>query len=111
MAGRDESFVVEKSLPRQRLDLFLRERFSSVSRGTIQRLIEEGHIRVDGAQIKPTHHPRAGENIAIHWPDPRPPEAQPEKSPLEILFEDDSLLVVNKLPGQVVHPAAGNPDR
>jgi 23S rRNA pseudouridine1911/1915/1917 synthase len=109
MPGCDESFVIEKSLPRERLDLFLRTRFSAVSRGTIQRLIEGGHIRVDGSPIKPTHHPRAGEKITIHWPEARPAEAQPENIPLEILFEDDALLVVNKAPGQVVHPAAGNP--
>src|ERR1043166_7037496 len=109
MPGCDESFVIEKSLPRERRDLFLRTRFSAVSRGTIQRLIEGGHIRVDGSPIKPTHHPRAGEKITIHWPEARPAEAQPENIPLEILFEDDALLVVNKAPGQVVHPAAGNP--
>jgi len=79
-----------------------------VSRGAIQRLIEEGHIQVNGRATKPTHSPRAGEEISVHWPEARPAEAQPEEIPLDILHEDDDLLVLNKAPGIVVHPAAGN---
>ena len=108
MSQRPETFTVEQSRPRERLDSFLRERFPSVSRGTIQRLIEEGCIRVNGRQIKPTHTPRAGEIVSVIWPEPKPAEAQPEKIPLNILFEDKDLLVLNKPPGIVVHPAAGN---
>ena len=74
----------------------------------MQRLIEQGHVRVNGQTVKPTHTPRAGEAIEIHWPDARPAEAQPEAISLEILFEDKSLLVVNKPAGLVVHPAAGH---
>jgi 23S rRNA pseudouridine1911/1915/1917 synthase len=105
---RDETFTIEQSLPRERLDKFLCERFSSVSRGTIQRLIGDGHIRVNGEQVKPTHVPRAGEVVSIHWPDAKPADAQPEEIPLDVLFEDKHLLVLNKPAGLVVHPAAGN---
>lgn len=108
MPPRTETLTVEKTLPSERLDVFLRGQFPAVSRGAIQRLIEEGHIRVDGRAVKPTHHPRAGEIIEVHWPEARPAEAQPEEIPLEILFEDDCLLVLNKPPGLVVHPAAGH---
>jgi 23S rRNA pseudouridine1911/1915/1917 synthase len=108
MSSRTETLVVEISRPSERLDAFLREQFPAVSRGAIQRLIEEGHIRVNGAQVKPTHHPRAGEEIRVHWPDARPAEAQPEAMALEILFEDRDLIVLNKAPGLVVHPAAGH---
>jgi len=108
MSTRTENFIVEKSLPSARLDKFLREKFPAVSRGTLQRLIEEGHIRVNGKSIKPTHKPHAGEKIEVHWPEAKPAEAQPEKIPLDILFEDKSLLVVNKPAGLVVHPAAGH---
>jgi 23S rRNA pseudouridine1911/1915/1917 synthase len=108
MPHRNETFSIEQSLPRERLDTFLRERFPAVSRGTIQRLIEEGHILVDGKPIKPTHKPRAGELVSIHWPEPKTAEAQPEEIPLDIIFEDTDLLVLNKAPGVVVHPAAGN---
>jgi 23S rRNA pseudouridine1911/1915/1917 synthase len=108
MSSRTELITVEVSRPAERLDVFLRGRFPAVSRGTIQRLIEEGHIRVDGRLVKPTHHPRAEEKIEVHWPEARPAEAQPEEMPLEILFEDKDLLVLNKPPGLVVHPAAGH---
>jgi len=108
MSTRTENFTVEKSLPSARLDKFLCEKFPAASRGALQRLIEEGHVRVNGEAVKPTHHPHAGEQIEVHWPEAKPAEAQPEKIPLDILFEDKSLLVVNKPAGLVVHPAAGH---
>ncbi len=108
MSGRNEIVVIEKSRPGERLDTYLRSIFRAVSRGTIQRLIEEGHIKVNGQNVKPTHSPRAGEEISVYWPEARPAEAQPEDIPLNILYEDDDLLVLNKPPGMVVHPGAGN---
>jgi 23S rRNA pseudouridine1911/1915/1917 synthase len=108
MNSRSETLVVERSLPHERLDTFLRAQFPAVSRGTIQRLIEQGHITVNGEKVKPTHAPRAGERINVYWPEARPAEARPEDLPLEIIYEDKDLLVLNKAPGMVVHPAAGN---
>lgn len=108
MSSRTELITVEVSRPTERLDIYLRSQFPAVSRGTIQRLIEEGHIKVNGQPVKPTHHPRAGEQIEVYWPEARPAEAQPEEIPLDILFEDKDLLVLNKPPGLVVHPAAGH---
>jgi 23S rRNA pseudouridine1911/1915/1917 synthase len=105
---RTEEFVIEKSVPDQRLDQYLRGRFPAASRGTLKRLIEQGHIRVDGKIVKATHSPRAGEQVRIHWPEPKSAEAQPEEMALDILFEDDSLLVLNKPAGLVVHPSAGH---
>lgn len=99
---------VERSLPMERLDTFLRTQFPAVSRGTIQRLIEEGHIQVNGRKVKPNHHPHAGEKIEVYWPEAKPAEAQPENIPLDVLYEDDDLLVLNKPAGIVVHPAAGH---
>jgi 23S rRNA pseudouridine1911/1915/1917 synthase len=106
--SRAEHFVIEKSMPDQRLDQYLRGRFPAASRGTLKRLIEEGHIRVDGKLVKATHSPRAGEHVRIHWPEPKSAEAQPEEMAMDILFEDDSLLVLNKPAGLVVHPSAGH---
>jgi 23S rRNA pseudouridine1911/1915/1917 synthase len=103
-----ENFTVEQSLPGARLDVFLREKFPTLSRGTMQRLIGQGLILVNDRPVKPTHTPRAGDKIEIHWPDAQPAAAQPEEIPLDILFEDSSLLVVNKPAGLVVHPAAGH---
>jgi 23S rRNA pseudouridine1911/1915/1917 synthase len=108
VTARTENFIVEKSLPAERLDAFLRRKFPAVSRVAFKRLIEQGHVRVNERPAKPTHAPRAGEQIEIHWPEPRPASAQPEQIPLDILFEDKSLLVLNKPAGLVVHPAAGH---
>jgi 23S rRNA pseudouridine1911/1915/1917 synthase len=108
MTNRSENFTVEKSLPTGRLDSFLREKFPAVSRVSLKRLIEQGHVRVNGQIVKPTYSPRAGEQIKVHWPEPKSAEARPEEIPLDILFEDKSLLVLNKPAGLVVHPAAGH---
>jgi len=86
----------------------LRGKFPSVSRGAIQRLIEEGNIRINGRTVKSTHAPRAGEQVEVRWPEARPAPAEPEEIPLDVLFEDETLIVLNKPPGMVVHPAAGN---
>jgi len=108
MSARTEQLTVPASRPGERLDAYLRTQFPAVSRSMMQRLIEQGHILVNGQPVKATHHPRAGEVVDIVWPDARPAEAQPEDIPLDVLFEDKSLLVVNKPAGLVVHPAAGH---
>ena len=108
MPSRTESLVIEKSLPGERLDTFLRGKFPAASRGAIQRLIEEGHIKVNGQKTKATHTPRAGEVVELEWPEAKPADALPEDIPLDIIYEDDALLVLNKPAGLVVHPAAGN---
>jgi 23S rRNA pseudouridine1911/1915/1917 synthase len=108
MSERKDSLTVEESQPGVRLDAFLREKFPAASRSALQRLIEEGHIKINGKATKATYNPRAGDQIEIHWPEPKSDVAQPEKIPLDILFEDKSLLVVNKPAGLVVHPSAGH---
>jgi len=108
MSSRTESLVIDTTLLSGRLDTYLREKFPAASRGAIQRLIEEGHILVNGKRVKPTHTPREGETVSVHWPEARPAEAQPEEIPFDVLFEDEALLVLNKPAGLVVHPAAGN---
>jgi 23S rRNA pseudouridine1911/1915/1917 synthase len=89
------------------LDAWLRQQFPAVSRSEIQRLIAEGQVLVNDRTVKPTHTPHAGERVEVRWPDARPAEAQPEDIPLDVLYEDDALLVVNKPAGLVVHPATG----
>jgi 23S rRNA pseudouridine1911/1915/1917 synthase len=108
MTARRETFTIAKSLPNERLDAFLRGKFPAVARVALKRLIEQGQVRVNGQTAKPSHHPRAGEHVEIEWPEPRPAKAQPEAMPLDILFEDDALLVLNKPAGLVVHPAASH---
>src|ERR1035441_10323922 len=108
MSTRTETFTIEHSLPSARLDKFLCEKFPAASRVALQRLIEQGHIRVNGQIVKPTHHPHAGEQVEVHWPEARAAEAQPEAMPLDILFEDHTLLVVNKPAGARGGPARTN---
>jgi 23S rRNA pseudouridine1911/1915/1917 synthase len=103
--------TIERSLPGERLDAWLRSKLPKLSRGAIQRLIEQGFIRVNGRTIKATHTPRAGERVEVELPEPQPAEALAEEIPLNILYEDEVLLVLNKPPGLVVHPAAGHETR
>jgi 23S rRNA pseudouridine1911/1915/1917 synthase len=103
-----DEFTIDTSLPRQRLDVFLSLRRPDLSRGAIQRLLAGGHILVNGKIVKPTHHPRAGETIVLERPQASPASAQAEAIPLDILYEDADLLVLNKPAGLVVHPAAGH---
>lgn len=70
--------------------------------------MDEGCITLNGRPVKPTHTPRVGEQIHVRIPEPVAAIAQPEQIPLDILFEDEILLVVNKPAGLVVHPAAGH---
>ncbi len=110
MSARDETFTIEQSLPQERLDAFLRARYPAVSRVAIQRLIDQGHIKVNGQTVKPTHHPRAGEQVSVHWPEARPTEVRAEAIPLDVIYEDSDLLVLNKAPGLIVHPGTGHED-
>ena len=93
MFSRTEVLIIEQSLPSERLDSYLRDRLPTLSRGAIQRLIEEGDIRVDGRRVKPTHAPRAGEKVEVHMPEPEPAEALPEEIAIQVLYEDEVLLV------------------
>ena len=111
MSEKTDTLTIDQSLPHGRLDAYLRERFGTVSRGTIQRLIEEGHITVDGKAVKATHSPRRGEVVEVHWPVAKPATLQAVEIPLNILFEDKDLIVIDKPPDLVVHPAAGNEER
>src|SRR5205823_1899254 len=65
-------------------------------------------IRWDGPMVEPTRTPRTGAKARVHRPGALPPQSQPEEMPLDILYEADALLVLNKPPGLVVHPAAGH---
>jgi 23S rRNA pseudouridine1911/1915/1917 synthase len=91
----------------ERLDLFLASRFSETSRSAIQRAISGGAITVDGETVKPSHRVRAGEEIAGEVPAAPVIDAVPEDIPLDIVYEDEDIIVVNKPAGMVTHPGAG----
>ena len=92
----------------KRLDIFLVGRERDASRSSLQRLIELGRIRVNDQVVKPSHKIKPGDRITMDVPKPEPLSMKGEAIPLEVLFEDDSLLVLDKPPGIVVHPAPGN---
>ncbi len=91
-----------------RLDQFLAEKCGDLSRAKIQTLIKNGNILVNGCSAKPKHHVCAGELIKIVIPEEKPTENPAEDIPLKVLFEDEHIIVIDKEPGMVVHPAAGN---
>jgi 23S rRNA pseudouridine1911/1915/1917 synthase len=92
----------------QRLDLFLTGKETSLSRSQIQRAVGEGRVLVNGIQVRVGRKMKAGDEVAINLPVARPSGALPEAITLAILYEDVSLLVVDKSAGMVVHPAAGH---
>ena len=92
-----------------RLDQFVARSVEGMTRSTVQRLIDEGRITVDGAVEKPSLKLRGGERIVVTVPPPAPATPEAEEIPLVILHEDSDLVVVNKPAGMVVHPGAGTP--
>jgi len=92
----------------QRLDLFLAGKELNLSRSRIQKLIEEGKITVDDKKVKSHYKIKGDEKILIEIPPPERLSLEPQDIPLDIIYEDKDLLVVNKPAGMVVHPAAGN---
>lgn len=91
----------------KRLDSFVAERFD-VSRAAAQRLIAEGMVTLSFGDANKKYSIKGGESVTLTRPDPVPAEAQPEDIPLDIIYEDEDIVVINKPSGMVVHPAAGN---
>lgn len=91
-----------------RIDKYLAAQMQELTRNHIQKLIEEQNVLVNGKTVKANYKLRAADEIVIHLPVPKILAAKPEDIPLDIVYEDDSLLVVNKPQGMVVHPAYGN---
>ena len=105
-----ELFTVTAEEAGQRLDGFLAEAMEELSRSRIQNLCEAGQIVVNGKTAKKNQKLKAGDTIEVEIPAPAPTEIIPQDIPLDIVYEDDSVLVINKPKGMVVHPAPGHPD-
>jgi 23S rRNA pseudouridine1911/1915/1917 synthase len=105
---RNSELLVTLGETPKRLDVFLASREPELSRAGLQRLIHEGHIRVNGASVKTSYKIRPGDRIMLSIPRPEPLELKPEAIPLDVLYEDAALLVLNKPVGLVVHPAPGH---
>ncbi len=93
----------------ERLDKYVAAQVPDLSRGHIQRLIDDGQVLVDGVPRRRTFKVTPGEVVTVQVPAPVAVALEPEAIPLEILYEDDDLLVLEKVAGMVVHPAPGHP--
>src|SRR6202171_2292578 len=100
-------FQVNESDVGTRLDAYLAAQIDGWSRARLQRLIEDGDVTVNGSMTKASHKLKPSDEIEAELPPPPAASFAPENIPLEIVFEDDDLIVVNKPAGLVVHPAAG----
>ena len=101
-------FIVPPDLDGQRLDRFLVAVLEGQSRSQIQKLIEEGHVRLDRKSAKANLSMREGDRVVVELPEPAPSTVEAEELPLEIVFQDSDLAVLNKPAGMVVHPGAGH---
>ena len=94
----------------ERLDSFLTARLPGLTRSAAARLIETGQVLVDGKPARKSARLAGGETVEVTLPDPEPADALPQDIPLDVVYEDDDVIVVNKPSGLVVHPAPGHPD-
>jgi 23S rRNA pseudouridine1911/1915/1917 synthase len=104
-----DSFVVKKEEENNRIDCYLAKK-KDLSRVAIQRLIGEEKILVKGKKTKPSYKVQENDEITIEEEKPKEIELKAQDIPIEIIYEDDDMIVVNKPKGMVVHPANGNPD-
>ena len=102
------NFVCEES--GVRIDRLICDLMEDVTRSAVQRLIDDGNVKVNSTAVSKNYKSKIGDKIEIFVPDAKPLEAVAQNIPLDIVYEDDDLLVVNKPKGMVVHPANGNPD-
>ena len=93
-----------------RLDAYISSKETNLSRTNVQRLIEEGNILVNGQKKKISYKVQIGDNIEINIPEAKETSIKAENIPVEVVYEDNNIIVVNKPKGMVVHPANGNPD-
>jgi 23S rRNA pseudouridine1911/1915/1917 synthase len=106
--SRPIELVVSANDAKLRLDQFLAKRLPEFSRSRLQQLIRGGFVRLNGSVSRPRQIVRGDDKIDLTEPPPEKTETLPEPIPLEVLFEDDDLIVINKPPGLVVHPGAGH---
>jgi len=102
-------FTVRRAPLHSRLDAYLAARFKTRSRTFFQKLIDQGEVQVNSSPAKRHHEVKVGDRIQLTMNlAPAPSRVQPEEMPLDILYEDDTMIVINKPPGVVVHPAKGH---
>lgn len=108
MMSNPFEFVAGQQDSGTRIDLFLVSRIDGLSRSAVQKLLENGNITCNDVTVGKNYKLRCGDRVAVFVPEQKQTALIPQDIPLEIIYEDDDLLVVNKPKGMVVHPAAGN---
>lgn len=103
-----EIFTIETDDVNKRVDVFLNEEMEDVSRSALQKNIEKGNITVNGEKISKNYKLRLGDIVEAELPPPKNIDIVPEDIPLDIMYEDDDLIVINKPQNMVVHPAPGH---
>ena len=93
-----------------RVDTWLAEHLEGCTRSAVQRLLEEGKVTLNGRAVAKNYRLTGGETLTVNLPDPEPINALPQDIPLDVVYEDRDVIVVNKPKGLVVHPAPGHPD-
>ncbi len=101
-------FDVFADMAGERIDRLVSETCRGMTRSAVAKIIEKGGVSVNGLTVSKNYKCKAGDSVSVTVPEPRPLEAKAQEIPLEIIYEDSDLLVVNKPKGMVVHPAAGN---
>lgn len=107
MSGRQEFFVSREEAG-QRIDQILAKRYEEKTRSCFQKLIHEGKVLLNGKTTKASARPVCQDRLEIIFPDAADVQIEPENIPLDILYEDSDIIIVNKPKGMVVHPAAGH---
>ncbi len=105
--GTTREFVVEDPAG-QRLDVYLATRIDGLSRSSVQRLIDSAHVLVNGSSVRSSHKVQPGDRISVTVPPPEQSDIAPEQIALDIVYEDNQIIVVNKPSGMTVHPAPGS---
>lgn len=105
-----KEIVVEKEEVNIRIDRYITEKRPEFSRSAIQRLLEEKNILVNGKEVKPSYKVQEGDKIVVQELPAKETSIKAQEIPLEVIYEDQDMVVINKPKGMVVHPADGNPD-
>lgn len=103
-----KEFTIDELQAGSRVDKFLSEQLEDLSRSYIQKLIKDGNVNVNGKPVKANYRLNEGDRLSVDEPELTEPDIVAENIPLDILYEDEDLLIINKPKGMVVHPAAGH---
>lgn len=105
-----KEYIVSQEEKGKRLDTYISSVDTDITRTSAQRLIEDGNILVNGKNVKVSYKIQENDKISVEIPEPKQIELKAQDIPIEIVYEDSDIIVVNKPKGMVVHPANGNPD-